>query len=125
MSAEIAATRGVAEGRDCISPSRHAEFSDCDSLLDWVELLAAETGLPVGIKSAVGDMGFWDELTGLGGNHFQTTPHASSAEGGIGLAPTQVLVNFLDNHDLPRFMFEKTDWAIQRVGALNVSQITV
>ncbi len=33
-------------------------------------------------------------------------PHASSAEGGIGLAPNQVLVNFLDNHDLPRFLFE-------------------
>ena len=37
------------------------------------------------------------------------TPHAASADGGIGLAPQQVLVNFLDNHDLPRFMFEKTD----------------
>jgi glutamate synthase domain-containing protein 2 len=46
-------------------PLRHAEFSDTDSLLDWVELLAAETGLPVGIKSAVGDMQFWDELTTL------------------------------------------------------------
>jgi glutamate synthase domain-containing protein 2 len=55
VSAEIAGTRGVREGVDCISPSRHAEFSDPDSLLDWVELLAAETGLPVGIKSAVGD----------------------------------------------------------------------
>ena len=40
VSAEIAATRGVPEGVDCISPSRHAEFSDADSLLDWVELLA-------------------------------------------------------------------------------------
>ncbi len=59
VSAEIAATRGVPEGKDCVSPSRHAEFSDPDSLLDWVELLAAETGLPVGIKSAVGDMAFW------------------------------------------------------------------
>jgi len=29
--------------------------------------------------------------------------------------PQQVLVNFLDNHDLPRFMFEKSDPAIQRV----------
>ena len=47
-------------GVDCVSPSRHAEFSDADSLLDWVELLAAETGLPVGIKSAVGDLGFWE-----------------------------------------------------------------
>lgn len=33
-------------------------------------------------------------------------PHASPEEGGIGLAPQQVLVNFLDNHDLPRFLFE-------------------
>jgi len=49
------------------------------------------------------------------GPDFQTTPHAASADGGIGLAPTQVLVNFLDNHDLPRFMFEKSDPAIQRV----------
>ena len=65
VSAEIAAARGVPEGRDCVSPSRHAEFSDTDSLLDWVELLAAETGLPVGIKSAVGDLDFWYQLTDL------------------------------------------------------------
>lgn len=33
-------------------------------------------------------------------------PHAASEDGGIGLAPQQVPVNFLDNHDLPRFLFE-------------------
>jgi glycosidase len=44
------------------------------------------------------------------GPDFGATPHAQPADGGIGLAPNQVLVNFLDNHDLPRFMFEKTDW---------------
>ena len=60
-SPRSAASRGV----DCISPSRHAEFTDADSLLDLVELLADETGLPVGIKSAVGDMAFWEELTDL------------------------------------------------------------
>ena len=37
VSAEIAATRGVPEGVDCVSPSRHAEFDDPDSLLDWIE----------------------------------------------------------------------------------------
>lgn len=46
-------------------PARHAEFSDPDSLLDWVELLAQETGLPVGLRPTVGDMAFWDELTAL------------------------------------------------------------
>jgi glutamate synthase domain-containing protein 2 len=99
VSAEIAAARGVPEGVDCISPSRHAEFSDPDSLLDWVELLAAETGLPVGIKSAVGDMGFWSELTGLmtttgRGVDFVTI---DGGEGGTGAAP----LIFTDSVSLP------------------------
>jgi len=99
VSAEIAATRGVREGRDCISPSRHAEFTDCDSLLDWVEMLAAETGLPVGIKSAVGDMAFWQELTTLmadtgRGVDFVTV---DGGEGGTGAAP----LIFTDSVSLP------------------------
>jgi glutamate synthase domain-containing protein 2 len=99
VSAEIAAARGVPEGRDCISPSRHAEFSDPDSLLDWVELLAAETGLPVGIKSAVGDLDFWEELTGLmdttgRGVDFVTV---DGGEGGTGAAP----MIFTDSVSLP------------------------
>jgi glutamate synthase domain-containing protein 2 len=99
VSAEIAAARGVPEGVDCVSPSRHAEFSDADSLLDWVELLAAETGLPVGIKSAVGDMGFWDELTALmagtgRGVDFVTI---DGGEGGTGAAP----LIFTDSVSLP------------------------
>ncbi|HEY0402547.1 MAG TPA: FMN-binding glutamate synthase family protein [Blastococcus sp.] len=89
VSAEIAAARGVPEGVDCVSPSRHSEFSDTDSLLDWVELLAGETGLPVGIKSAVGDMRFWGELAelmdGTGrGVDFVTV---DGGEGGTGAAP--------------------------------------
>ena len=67
VSREIAETRGIPEDQDCLSPSRHAEFCDVDSMLDFVEMLAAETGLPVGIKSAVGDLGFWQELTDLDG----------------------------------------------------------
>ncbi|MEU5567518.1 FMN-binding glutamate synthase family protein [Micromonospora musae] len=99
VSAEIAATRGVPAGRDCVSPSRHAEFSDCDSLLDWVELLAAETGLPVGIKSAVGDLGFWHDLTDLmrdtgRGVDFVTV---DGGEGGTGAAP----LIFTDSVSLP------------------------
>lgn len=89
VSAEIAATRGVPEGVDCLSPSRHAEFDDVDSLLDFVELLADETGLPVGIKSAVGDLGFWVELTeamasGDRGVDFVTI---DGGEGGTGASP--------------------------------------
>jgi glutamate synthase domain-containing protein 2 len=99
VSAEIAATRGVTEGKDCISPSRHAEFSDPDSLLDWVELLAAETGLPVGIKSAVGDLQFWEELTTLmaGGGRGVDFVTIDGGEGGTGAAP----LIFTDSVSLP------------------------
>src|SRR3954452_12040638 len=62
VTPEIAEIRGIRPGVDCISPSRHAEFTDMDSMLDWVELLASETGLPVGVKSAVGDLVFWEQL---------------------------------------------------------------
>jgi len=37
---------------------------------------------------------------------FGDQPHRSSEDGGIGLSPQQVPVNFLDNHDLPRFLFK-------------------
>jgi len=99
VSAEIAAARGVAQGRDCKSPSRHAEFSDTDSLLDWVEMLAAETGLPVGIKSAIGDLEFWYQLTDLmretgRGVDFVTI---DGGEGGTGAAP----MIFTDSVSLP------------------------
>ncbi|GAA1033683.1 FMN-binding glutamate synthase family protein [Virgisporangium ochraceum] len=99
VSAEIAEVRGIAMGRDCVSPSRHAEFSDTDGLLDWVELLAAETGLPVGIKAAVGDMGFWDELTRLMHDTGRGVDFVSidGGEGGTGAAP----LIFTDTVSLP------------------------
>jgi glutamate synthase domain-containing protein 2 len=62
ITPEVAEMRGVALGRDCASPAAHSAFSDVDSLLDLVESIAAETGLPVGIKSAVGESAFWHEL---------------------------------------------------------------
>ncbi|WP_278258668.1 hypothetical protein [Nocardioides convexus] len=37
MTAEIAAIRGIPQGRDCASPSRHTAFRDVDSMLDFVE----------------------------------------------------------------------------------------
>ncbi|MDP9396306.1 MAG: FMN-binding glutamate synthase family protein [Actinomycetota bacterium] len=99
VSPQIASTRGVPVGEDCVSPSRHAEFSDVDSLLDWIELLAAETGLPVGIKSAVGDLGFWQDLTRQmrdtgRGVDFVTI---DGGEGGTGASP----LIFTDSVSLP------------------------
>ena len=65
ISQEIAVARGIPRNQDCASPSTHREFSDADSLLDFVEAIADETGLPVGIKSAVGESAFWVELARL------------------------------------------------------------
>ncbi len=99
VTPEIAQIRGIPAGVDCISPSRHAEFSDVDSMLDWIELVAAETGLPVGIKSAVGDQRFWAELVeqmakGDRGVDFITI---DGGEGGTGAAP----LVFSDSVSLP------------------------
>jgi glutamate synthase domain-containing protein 2 len=99
ITPEIARIRGIPTGQDCISPSRHAEFSDVDSLLDWVELLATETGLPVGIKSAVGELRFWEDLAdgmvdGQRGVDFITI---DGGEGGTGAAP----LIFTDSVALP------------------------
>ncbi|MFO0684098.1 MAG: alpha-amylase family glycosyl hydrolase [Sandaracinus sp.] len=44
--------------------------------------------------------------------HFGTSPQ----EGGIGAAPRDALVNFLDNHDVPRFLYDQPD-----VGALHAA----
>ncbi len=99
VTREIAEIRGIEEGVDCVSPSRHAEFSDVDSLLDWVELLADETGLPVGIKSAVGDLVFWRDLA----RHMATRERGvdfvtiDGGEGGTGAAP----LVFSDSVSLP------------------------
>ena len=99
VSAEIAATRGVPQGADCVSPSRHAEFADVDGMLDFVEMLADETGLPVGIKSAVGDLGFWHELTRLMADTGRGVDHVTmdGGEGGTGAAP----LVFADSVSLP------------------------
>jgi len=89
ISREIAEIRGIPMDRDCISPSVHSAFRNADELLDFVELLAAETGLPVGIKSAVGDSTFWEELArlmvpGTRGVDFVTI---DGGEGGTGAGP--------------------------------------
>jgi glutamate synthase domain-containing protein 2 len=95
----IAAARDVEPGRDCRSPSAHTAFGGVDSMLDFVERIADRTGLPVGIKSAVGSSGFWAELadlmaTGERGVDFVTV---DGGEGGSGDAP----LAFSDHVALP------------------------
>ena len=89
ITAEIAHIRGVPRDKDCVSPAAHTAFRDVDSMLDFVELLAQETGLPIGIKSAVGEMEFWRDLV----KQMSMTPRGvdfitiDGGEGGTGAGP--------------------------------------
>ncbi len=89
VTAEISRIRGVPQGEDCISPAAHPEFHDVDSLLDFVERIADATGLPVGIKSAIGEPNIWSDLaeamvSGERGVDFITV---DGGEGGTGAGP--------------------------------------
>ncbi|MFI6892539.1 FMN-binding glutamate synthase family protein [Streptomyces sp. NPDC050256] len=99
VTPEIAGIRGIPVGEDCASPSRHTAFHDVDSMLDFVELLATATGLPVGIKSAVGEMSFWEELATLmaRGDRGVDFVTVDGGEGGTGAAP----LIFSDSVSLP------------------------
>jgi glutamate synthase domain-containing protein 2 len=99
VTAQISEIRGIPIGKDCISPNYHAEFSSADGLIDFVEKIAQRTGLPVGIKGAVGSLGFWEDLAGLmkkrnAGPDFITI---DGGEGGTGAAP----LTFADHVSLP------------------------
>jgi glutamate synthase domain-containing protein 2 len=89
VTPEIARIRGVPVGKDVASPAAHSAFNDVSSMLDFIERLADATGLPVGIKSAVGEMGFWHELA----RQMRQSGRApdfitiDGGEGGTGAAP--------------------------------------
>ena len=99
VSAEIAAARGIPEGVDCRSPSRHSAFGDVDSMIEFIESLAAATGLPVGIKSAVGELGFWSELAARMASSGAGPDFVSidGGEGGTGAGP----LVFTDHVSMP------------------------
>ncbi|TWU35016.1 FMN-binding glutamate synthase family protein [Novipirellula artificiosorum] len=99
VTKEVSQIRGVPVGVDCLSPATHSAFDGPDSLLDFVERIAEETGLPVGIKSAVGQTGFWAELARLMASTSRAVDFISidGGEGGSGAAP----LAFSDHVALP------------------------
>lgn len=99
VTAEVARIRCVPEGKDVISPAHHREFSNADELLDFVERIADATGLPVGIKSAVGEQRFWEELATIMAAEDRGVDFIAidGGEGGTGAAP----LVFSDHVSLP------------------------
>ena len=99
VTPEIAEARGVPVGRNCESPPAHSAFVGVAELVEFVERIADATGLPVGIKSAVGELGFWQALAQRvehegGGPDFITI---DGGEGGTGAGP----LVFTDHVALP------------------------
>jgi len=99
ITREIAEIRGVKIGLDVISPPNHSAFSNVPEMVDFIEILAKKTGLPIGIKAAIGKLEQWEELANImkatgKGPDFITV---DGGEGGTGAAPP----SFADHVSLP------------------------
>ena len=92
VTPEIAATRGVPIGRDCVSPAKHSAFSTPVELMAFItRLRELSGGKPVGFKLCVGLP--W-EFMGIVKAMLETgvTPDfivVDGTEGGTGAAPTE------------------------------------
>lgn len=100
VSAEIAATRGVPEGVDCISPARHSAFATPIELLQFIARLRdLSGGKPTGFKLAIGHPWEWFAIakamqeTGLLPDFITV----DGAEGGTGASPAE----FMDHVGVP------------------------
>ena len=106
ITQEISEIRHVPMGKDVISPATHAAFEGVDGLLQFVEDIAEATGLPVGIKAAIGKLQDWEKLaqlmakSGKGPDFIQV----DGGEGGTGAAPP----SFADHVSLP-FVYAFSD----------------
>ena len=100
VTEEIALTRGVPMGEDCISPSRHSAFSTPIEMLQFIERLRELSGgKPVGFKLCIGHP--W-EFMGITKAMLETgiLPDfivVDGTEGGTGAAPLE----FTDHIGVP------------------------
>ena len=105
VSAEIAATRGVPVGVECVSPASHSAFSTPIGLLEFVaRLRELSGGKPVGFKLAIGHPWEWfgiakamHESASLAPDLLPDFIVVDGAEGGTGAAPAE----FIDHIGVP------------------------
>ncbi|MEO8461525.1 MAG: FMN-binding glutamate synthase family protein, partial [Dokdonella sp.] len=100
VSKEIAETRGVPVGEDCISPARHSQFESPEGLLQFVARLREMSGgKPTGFKLAIGHPWEWFGIakamltTGIRPDFIVV----DGGEGGTGAAPME----FVDHVGTP------------------------
>lgn len=100
ITPEIAFTRKIPMGRDCISPAAHSAFKTPIEMLEFVAALRARSGgKPIGFKLCIGQPGDWFAIvkamleTGIYPDFFVI----DGSEGGTGSAPTE----FVDHVGMP------------------------
>ncbi len=98
VNAEIAAIRGIPEGKDSISPNRHVEVDSTEDLLDLVDRVRRVTGKPTGFKAVIGAYGWLESLCEeIKRRGVESAPDfitVDSADGGTGAAPMS-LIDFM------------------------------
>jgi glutamate synthase domain-containing protein 2 len=90
VTPEIAAIRGIPAGQPSISPNRHRDVTDTESLLALINRVRRVAGKPVGIKFCLGDPTFLDELFATCAARPDEAPDfvtVDGGEGGTGAAP--------------------------------------
>ena len=99
ITKEIAEIRGVKQGVTVLSPAYHTAFTNVPEMVDFIEEVAEATGLPVGIKAAVGKIDEWEELAQImkETNRGPDFINIDGGEGGTGAAPP----SFADHVALP------------------------
>ena len=56
VTAEIAAIRGISEGKSALSPNRHVDAANVEELLDLIHRVREASGRPTGIKMCIGNV---------------------------------------------------------------------
>jgi glutamate synthase domain-containing protein 2 len=95
VTEEISQIRGIAVGKDSISPNRHPEINSIGELLDMIARIRRVTGKPVGFKAVVGAYGWLDNLfIAIKEQGIESAPDfitVDSADGGTGAAPMSLI----------------------------------
>lgn len=92
ITAEVAQTRGIPIGEDCISPAQHSAFSTPIEMLQFIEKLRLLSGgKPVGIKLCIGHPWEWFALAKamIATDLLPDFIVIDGAEGGTGAAPQE------------------------------------
>tara|TARA_R110002050_G_scaffold9504_1_gene33312 strand:+ start:471299 stop:472831 length:1533 start_codon:yes stop_codon:yes gene_type:complete len=95
VTAEIAAIRGIAIGKDALSPNRHVDINSFDDLINMVNHVRKVTGKPTGFKMVVGEPIQLDQLfSAICKRGLDWAPDfitVDGAEGGTGAAPMALI----------------------------------